>query len=150
MYHVVMRVCSSCKKRRRELEFNYKYKSEGIRQKTCRMCTRKQIKNHYDNNRQYYLDKSRSRNGIVRKKLRDYIWRYLLQNPCVDCGETDPVVLEFDHQADKVISISQAIQYNYTLEKIQNEIAKCLVRCANCHRRKTARQMGWSKLNMPL
>jgi hypothetical protein len=61
----------------------------------------------------------------------------------VDCGESDPVVLDFDHvRGSKRFSIAIAVTLGYPWETLLREIEKCEVRCANCHRRKTARQMG--------
>jgi hypothetical protein len=53
------------------------------------------------------------------------------------------VCLEFDHvQGDKKLPVAAMIG-GYSWETIETEIAKCVVRCANCHRRKTARERGW-------
>ncbi len=68
------------------------------------------------------------------------VWDYLLEHPCVDCGEQDPVVLEFDHLRDKVDSICNLTRKAQTWKPIEEEINKCEVRCANCHRRKTSRE----------
>lgn len=68
---------------------------------------------------------------------RECVDQYLLEHPCIDCGETDLLVLEFDHVRDKVVAVSKMIP-SYALEQLRAEIAKCEVRCANCHRRKTA------------
>ncbi len=62
----------------------------------------------------------------------------------MDCREKDPIILEFDHISDKIAYISTMYR-NYTLEKVKLEIEKCEIRCANCHRRKTARERGWNK-----
>ena len=63
---------------------------------------------------------------------------YLLTHPCVDCGVTDLVVLEFDHvRGVKVGDVSALVTSGYPWTKIEAEIAKCDVRCANCHRRVT-------------
>jgi hypothetical protein len=49
------------------------------------------------------------------------------------------VVLDFDHvMGTKVNSISQMIRDGTTLERLQAEMAKCVICCANCDRRKTA------------
>ena len=68
-----------------------------------------------------------------------WIYEYLLQHPCVDCGEKDPLVLEFDHIGDdksyEVTSLT-----SLSLKRIQEEIAKCEVTCANDHRRRTAQR----------
>jgi hypothetical protein len=63
---------------------------------------------------------------------------YLLEHPCVDCGEADPVVLEFDHMRDKVKAVSVLLSNGHEWKQILAEIEKCEVRCANCHRRRTA------------
>lgn len=71
---------------------------------------------------------------------------YLLNHPCVDCGEADPVVLEFDHQRDKSANVSDLLRWGASLKNIMAETAKCDVRCANCHRRATAKTFGSYRL----
>jgi hypothetical protein len=63
--------------------------------------------------------------------------------------KNDPIVLEFDHLSDKITAVSK-MHRNFTLEAVKLEIRKCEVRCANCHRRKTAKQFGWYKNKLPL
>ena len=140
-----MKHCCRCKKEKHEREFNYKNKLKKILHSACRHCTRKQTKKHYHANREYYLNKSRKRNTKIREENRKFIYEYLSSNPCKDCGENDPVVLEFDHINNKETNISTLIRKNHSLNKIKNEIKKCEVRCANCHRRKTAKDFNWYK-----
>ena len=66
---------------------------------------------------------------------------YFVVHPCVDCGERDPVVLEFDHLRDKRLAISSQL-HGRNWQTILDEIEKCEVLCANCHRRRTARRRG--------
>ncbi len=73
---------------------------------------------------------------------RSLVYTYLSEHPCVDCGENDPAVLEFDHVGTKYRDISLMMRAGFAWTTIQREIAKCVVRCANCHRRKTAREQG--------
>lgn len=76
------------------------------------------------------------------KRGRAFIWEYLENHPCVDCGEQDPVVLEFDHvRGEKSYTITNMALHS--LDNIEAEIAKCDVRCANCHRRVTSKRMGY-------
>ena len=70
------------------------------------------------------------------------------EHPCVDCGEADPVVLTFDHvRGEKVANVADLIWSKHSLAAVQAEVAKCDVRCANCHTRRTAAVAGWWKHN---
>lgn len=91
----------------------------------------------------------RSVSQINRAKLFDY----LKQHPCVDCGESRPEVLEFDHVRGKkvrgkdgcTIDVSSMVSRKYSWKAIEKEIKKCDVRCANCHRIRTVKTRGWYK-----
>lgn len=60
-----------------------------------------------------------------------------LERGCTDCGyNSRPEALDFDHvRGEKKFSVSNC---NYSWQKIEEEIAKCDVVCANCHRVRTA------------
>ncbi len=66
-----------------------------------------------------------------------FICDYLSEHPCVDCGEADILLLDFDHRDPvlKLRSVSMMIKYN--LENLKKEIDKCDIRCVRCHRIKT-------------
>jgi hypothetical protein len=70
---------------------------------------------------------------------------YLAMHPCVDCGQTDIRLLEFDHvNGQKSHGIADLLSWGFNWSTIEAEIAKCEVRCANCHRIKTIeRDRGW-------
>ena len=70
---------------------------------------------------------------------------HVRDHPCVDCGETDPVVLEFDHLDEKLASICLLLSQAATSKAIKAEIARCEVVCTNCHRRRTATRAGWRR-----
>ncbi|MEI8270573.1 MAG: hypothetical protein WCG45_04330 [bacterium] len=145
-----MKKCPKCKKEKLINEFNFKNKSKGLRHSECKECTRLFVKNHYNNNKGYYLDKTQKRNTKLMSEILNYVQQYLLKNPCVDCGESDVVVLEFDHigKVPKFKAVSSLIRGRYPLEKIIEEIGKCEVRCANCHRKKTAKEFKWFRSKM--
>lgn len=138
-------ICTKCKQEKPEVEFNFKSKKTGLRQKQCVVCTREMIRRHYQLNRKYYLDKARRWDNAFKAEIRKIILEHFKKNPCLDCGETDSRVLEFDHKSDKILAVSRLIGNKAPKEDILDEIKKCDVRCANCHRRKTAKQFNWFK-----
>jgi hypothetical protein len=79
---------------------------------------------------------ARAIKDALRIERGQLILDFLRDHPCADCGEEDPIVLEFDHLADKEFDISQG-HVDHAWERVLAEIAKCEVVCANCHRRRT-------------
>jgi hypothetical protein len=79
---------------------------------------------------------------MIRKKLLEF----LQDKSCLDCGEADPIVLDFDHvnPKEKFKSIARMLSGHYSWVKILTEIEKCEIRCANCHRRRSHVQFGYS------
>jgi 5-methylcytosine-specific restriction endonuclease McrA len=97
---------------------------------------------HYEKHRDRVIAKAKEYSKAARNRIRAYITAYLKTNPCVDCGETDAIVLEFDHVAGKDFNISDSVRKGVGMKKLKDEIAKCEVRCSNCHRRKTYERSG--------
>ena len=140
------RVCSQCGDTKDEKDFAFRNKGKRARHSYCLSCGRGLSKNHYSNNVQYYVKKARVRRDTLRHTINARLYDYLEQHPCVDCGETDPVVLEFDHvRGKKSFNVSEMSWLVLTWDALLKEIAKCDVRCANCHRRKTAERRGTYK-----
>jgi len=97
---------------------------------------------YYEANRDKVIDRARARSKVIRDAAKLWLHDYLKEHPCVDCGETNPIILEFDHVRDKKFNISDAVRKTVLLDQIKVEVDKCEVRCANCHRAKTYRDMG--------
>ena len=139
--------CSKCGISYDEGEFNWKIK--GVKRSYhCKHCSRAYVKKHYDLNQKYYSDKARKRDLVIRHEYQKYVANYLLYHPCVDCGESNVLVLEFDHidHDTKISEIGTMARNGLSFQKIINEIDKCQVRCANCHRIKTAYENNSWKL----
>jgi hypothetical protein len=143
------KVCSGCgKERDAEKDFSWKNKSRGKRQAWCKYCQAEANKIHYQNNRQIYIDRTNNRSTRVNAENKQLIYDYLSKHPCVDCGCTDIRCLEFDHvRGNKSAGIAQMLHDAISWATIEAEIAKCEVRCANCHRIKTLERGGfWRNL----
>ena len=96
---------------------------------------------HYLANRERYIAQAAAQKDALRLERTAKLIEYFERNPCADCGETDPVVLEFDHLRDKSFAVAAGL-IDYGWKRILEEIAKGDVVCANCHRRRTARRRG--------
>lgn len=145
---MVSKTCSKCKTSQEISEFPFRNKSEGKHHSYCLSCGRKAVKKHYAKNVQKYVDKSDVRRKRVVGEINEKLYAYLLKNPCVDCGENDPIVLEFDHvRGEKLYNISSLSWRLCSWEAVSREIEKCEIRCANCHRRKTAKSFNWFRFN---
>lgn len=133
-----------------------KYRKDKLQAK-CITCMKASRKEYYKNNRTREIARTKERyqksktkilniKKIDRKQKTIYLFSYLLEHPCIDCHEKDPVVLEFDHIKDKDLDISTLVKYSET--RMKAEIEKCVVRCANCHRRKTAKERNYLRYQL--
>jgi hypothetical protein len=66
-----------------------------------------------------------------------YLRGLLTISTCVDCKEGDLEVLEFDHRRDKRCNVTALARRECSVKTLRAEVAKCEVRCGNCHRRRT-------------
>ncbi len=141
-------VCTKCGRVLALSEFNFKDRKRGKLQNLCRSCSREYFRGYYARHREKYVLRSKQKNAAERECYRERIFEFLRSHPCVDCGEADPVVRQFDHQDPKAKSseVGELLRRRVAWVKIQAEIDKCDVRCANDHQRRTASQFGWYRL----
>lgn len=137
-----MKRCPRCGEDKPTSEFGWKNQAKGWRMSYCRPCTAANSRTHYAANKPVYATRTRRTKLQRRAERTSWLLDYFISHPCVDCGEADPVVLDFDHLRDKQLSIGQALK-DSPWASILAEIEKCEVVCANCHRRRTARRAGY-------
>ena len=138
--------CSKCKKLKSEIDFTWKVKGKR-RHPICKDCFRVYRIAHYQKHKKKYLKKANLWRKRYRIEMHKQMINFLSTKSCVDCGEKDPVVLDFDHvRGKKEQCIGDMLRHSSRWENILMEIAKCEIRCSNCHRKKTAKQFGWYKL----
>lgn len=136
-----LKICSKCKGDPKPVgEFHTR--PNGNPYSYCKLCHRKYTRGHYEKNKAKYLEKARTHARRYAEVIQAWLVTYFQTHPCVDCGETDFIVLEFDHRdgVKKEGDVSRLMR-NGNLESIKAEVDKCDVRCANCHKRRTARQI---------
>jgi hypothetical protein len=138
--------CSKCGEIKPLGDFGWRYIERGLHDTYCRPCRSAYKKEHYQRNKDRYLTQALDYRQRIHRQRTEWLIDYFLVHPCVDCGETDPVVLEFDHcEEGKEFDISSGF-LERSWEQIVAEIAKCEVVCVNCHRRRTAREQGFTRL----
>jgi hypothetical protein len=134
-----LRRCGRCGKLKLIADFNWRRKTRGQRDNLCRPCRSEYHREHYLANKQRYIEQAAASQHRLRLERTWYLIEYFKTHPCADCGEDDPIVLEFDHLEDKCFDIAQALPYR-SWQTILDEIEKCEVVCANCHRRRTVQR----------
>lgn len=137
---VATKLCTGCGQIKDASEFyGNKAKADGL-QSRCKICSRA-ASDSYDRSR--YAEMRAAAKAAAVLVAKQYVYEFLSTHPCVDCGIRDWRVLEFDHvRGSKRRNVSDMIVGGYRLTVIQDEIAKCEVRCANCHRIITAQRGG--------
>jgi hypothetical protein len=133
--------CYRCGELKPTGEFAWRRKKVGQRDTFCRPCRSAYGREHYLANRERYIEQARVQKQALQLERTIFLIEYFKTHPCVDCGERDPVVLEFDHLRDKSFAVAQSLSRR-SWRRILEEIEKCEVVCANCHRRRTARRRG--------
>ena len=131
-----MKYCYDCSSSKSLDEFSWNNKKKGIKAQRCKPCQNARTRKHYQENKDTY-NSNKNKNW---NRSRKYVFDYLMEHPCITCGEADPRVLEFDHRdpSTKEFSICDGVQRRMSKARLDSEIAKCDVLCSNCHARKTA------------
>ena len=97
-------------------------------------------------------DNVKSINKTSRQKAHDeakrFVYEYLVQKSCQDCGERDITVSTFDHvRGTKKMNIADMISGGYSVTAIKNELEKTDVVCFNCHMRREQKRRGSERFN---
>lgn len=133
-----MKKCPDCNITKSINDFSYKNKVKGTRQHRCKTCQKMYYDAYYkteypnrsDAKIKYVLSVKKDR----RKRIANVILDIKQKIGCQECGENDPACLDFHHpNNDKEYEIGN--NFNKSLENLKKEMLKCIVLCANCHRK---------------
>ena len=118
-----MKTCSTCNTEKKESEF-YSRKDRKSGQAMCKQCFNS-----------YCIERWKER----KKQAVSY-----LGGKCVDCNKVyHPNVFEFHHLRDKDASWNKVRLWSWN--RIKNELDKCVLLCANCHRIRHIALSNWAK-----
>jgi hypothetical protein len=139
-----MKVCSTCRRSLPLDAFNVRSASPDRRQAVCRECNAARSRRYYTENLEKHRRAVAEQVARTRAKNLERIGAFLLEHPCVDCGEPDLRVLDFDHRegTEKAAEVMKLAKAAYSWTRVMDEIAKCDVRCRNCHAKVTYERMG--------
>jgi cytochrome c553 len=98
----------------------------------CASCHRKQ-----HDRRPTVVTERRTESSTKRERLQRWSFEYRRERGCERCDERDPVCLQFHHpeNTNKRRSVGGMIADSYPEENVRAEADRCVVLCANCHRR---------------
>ena len=143
-----MKICSRCESSKPLEQFARRAKSKDGLSVWCKSCF-----SEYEAERYATLPSERERKTAnkQRRRLRNQnnVRELLQKTSCMDCGNADWRVLEFDHRDPAEKSFTIAVRMEVSWEALKAEIEKCDVVCANCHRIRTAEYFGTWRSRLP-
>lgn len=129
------KVCGTCRQSKPRADFNRKASRPDGLQEVCRECNRESSRRYYAEHRAEHVRVIVARTARRRLESKAFLVTYLRAHPCVDCGASDLRVLDFDHrpESDKRKDVMRMVNEGFSIRRLSEEIAKCDVRCRNCH-----------------
>ena len=127
-----MKLCNTCKEEKSFTEFHKHSKSADGHVPRCKQCSKHANRDWFNRNRQQVLSKRRQRIQQLLEESNEL----KAQSGCVCCVEKEPACLDWHHinPSTKDHNISYLIE-NIRRDLMLVEIEKCVVLCANCHRK---------------
>lgn len=129
-----MKTCTDCSSVKLLSEFYFKDKNHTLVQSYCKDCARKRSAKYYGR----YGKQQHARRRRVYLEYLSRLDHIKAEGGCVDCGNKDPRVLDFDHVTGvKWKAVSEIARSGYAWKFVEDELRKCVIRCSNCHRIRT-------------
>lgn len=127
------KVCSKCKEEKEVTEFCFRNKIKKQLYGYCKSCKLKDDLLYYSKNK----DKYKNKNKVLKERNKNWVKKYKSNLQCEKCGEDESVCLDFHHldPKEKEFTISDLKWSTYSIKTLKAEIKKCIVVCANCHRK---------------
>jgi hypothetical protein len=138
-----MKRCPKCKTTKPLVEFNKCTNRNGS--SYCRSCNSQNLKKHYKDN----PDLNAKKKKLKLEKIRIFLLEYKRKHPCIICGERIPICLDFHHIDGDTKDMGNKHSMNgfSTFKRLKEEIAKCVMLCANDHRKVHVGMINIDKYN---
>lgn len=120
--------CRGCDTTKPLSEFSRNRAKRDGYQTQCKVCRAMYLRSHYERNKQYYKDKAKTSDRAKKEWLNS-----LKNKPCQCCKQKfPPCAMDFHHtDGEKEFTISKMA---HGRDRILQEITKCELLCACCHR----------------
>jgi 5-methylcytosine-specific restriction endonuclease McrA len=126
-----MKICTKCKEEKMFTAFCKQSKSKDGYQPACKDCMAISYNNSRNKKKDHYLSVARLRRNQIQKQVSD--WK--TERGCLLCSETFGPCLELHHTNPKEKEGDPSLFANQSFEAFLQEAAKCVILCANCHRK---------------
>lgn len=108
-------ICTKCGKDLPETEFPFRNKTKNIRRRECCSCNKEFQKQIYDRNKKVIDD-----------------WK---MQGCAKCGDKRIYIIDAHHiNPETKTNTVVKLKINSSIQRILEELSKCIPLCANCHR----------------
>ncbi len=127
-----MKRCPKCLLEKEPTEFNKNNAKKDGLASACRSCMKSYQSAHYYSNHEVEKAKRIDRKVKIREDFNDL--RSKLS--CTACGQNHPAALDFHHTdpSTKERNVTTAIHQGWSMSRVLEEMQKCTVLCASCHR----------------
>ena len=127
------KICNTCGEEKPLTEFNFRNKQKGVYMAKCKECLHKRKNELYRTRyKERYKERLKRNKNAHREFIRNVI-KDLKSCGCLICGEKETCCLDFHHLKDKSFDIGHTLDLK--LDTLLKEAEKCVILCANCHRK---------------
>lgn len=142
------KTCSCCKQELPVADFAFKNKAKGTLQSRCKVCQRAYGKQHYEQKKDYYIDKASLSRQTVDARNRAHVKASLEGKHCSCCASTEELTYALP-EGETGQPVHQAVHCGLSLESVEQAIARSKVVCRSClqARHTKALVQKWGRLS---
>ena len=126
-----MKKCTKCNLEKSTEEFNKRSASKDGYNSCCKECNKLALKSHYKRNKNKYAERNKKKREELQKAFKTFKESLC----CIKCGEDRYWVLDFHHRdPNEKDGYINNLFLNNSKSRLEEELKKCDVLCANCYR----------------